>query len=131
MDISTLMQIGGGNLKLEVTAADLTKFAKDVVDMTLAARSKELTKTGANAINGETYLSSGQVCDKLGIAKSTLWLWQKRGIIAPKKVGSHNRYALSDIVRLLNNGQLGNVPVDYPSGNIGCNADETGKKDDT
>ena len=92
MDISTLMEIGGGNLKLEVTAADLTKFAKDVVDMTLAARSKELTKTGANAINGETYLSSGQVCEKLGIAKSTLWLWQKRGIIAPKKVGSHNRY---------------------------------------
>ena len=72
MDISTLMEIGGGNLKLEVTAADLTKFAKDVVDMTLAARSKELTKTGANAINGETYLSSGQVCEKLGIAKSTL-----------------------------------------------------------
>ena len=53
MDISTLMEIGGGNLKLEVTAADLTKFAKDVVDMTLAARSKEVTKTGANAINGE------------------------------------------------------------------------------
>ena len=101
MDISTLMEIGGGNLKLEVTAADLTKFAKDVVDMTLAARSKELTKTGANAINGETYLSSGQVCEKLGIAKSTLWLWQKRGIIAPKKVGSHNRYALTDIIRLL------------------------------
>ena len=123
MDISTLMEIGGGNLKLEVTAADLTKFAKDVVDMTLAARSKEVTKTGANAING--------VCDKLGIAKSTLWLWQKRGIIAPKKVGSHNRYALSDIVRLLNNGQLGNVPVNYPSGNTGCNADETGKEDET
>ena len=120
------MEIGGGNL-----AADLTKFAKDVVDMTLAARSKEVTKTGANAINGETYLSSGQVCDKLGIAKSTLWLWQKRGIIAPKKVGSHNRYALSDIVRLLNNGQLGNVPVNYPSGNTGCNADETGKEDET
>ena len=111
MDISTLMEIGGGNLKLEVTAADLTKFAKDVVDMTLAARSKEVTKTGANAING--------------------WLWQKRGIIAPKKVGSHNRYALSDIVRLLNNGQLGNVPVNYPSGNTGCNADETGKEDET
>ena len=116
MDISTLMEIGGGNLKLEVTAADLTKFAKDVVDMTLAARSKELTKTGANAINGETY---------------TLWLWQKRGIIAPKKVGSHNRYALSDIVRLLNNGQLGNVPVDYSSGNSGSNADDTDKEDET
>ena len=99
--------------------------------MTLAARSKELTKTGANAINGETYLSSGQVCEKLGIAKSTLWLWQKRGIIAPKKVGGHNRYALSDIVRLLNNGQLGNVPVDYPSGNAGSNADETGKENET
>ena len=96
----------------------------------LAARSKELTKTGANAINGETYLSSGQVCEKLGIAKSTLWLWQKRGIIAPKKVGSHNRYALSDIVRLLNNGQLGNVPVDYPSGNAGSNADDTDKEDE-
>ena len=93
--------------------------------MTLAARSKELTKTGANAINGETYLSSGQVCEKLGIAKSTLWLWQKRGIIAPKKVGSHNRYALSDIVRLLNN-----VPVDYPSGNSGSNADDTDKEDE-
>ena len=117
MDISTLMEIGGGNLKLEVTAADLTKFAKDVVDMTLAARSKELTKTGANAINGETYLSSGQVCEKLGIAKSTLWL-------------CHNRYALSDIVRLLNNGQLGNVPVDYPSGNSGSNADDTDKEDE-
>ena len=131
MDISTLMEIGGGNLKLEVTAADLTKFAKDVVDMTFAPRSKKLTKTGATAINGETYLSSGQVCEKLGIAKSTLWLWQKRGIIAPKKVGSHNRYALSDIVRLLNNGQLGNVPVDYPSENTGSNADETGKEDET
>ena len=97
MDISTLMEIGGGNLKLEVTAADLTKFAKDVVDMTLAARSKELTKTGANAINGETYLSSGQVCEKLGIAKSTLWLY---------------------------------VPVDYPSGNSGSNADDTDKEDE-
>jgi len=31
----------------------------------------------------------------------------------------------------LNNGQLGNVPVDYPSGNTGSNADETGKQDET
>ena len=113
MDIKTLMEIGGGNLKLEVTAADLTKFAKDVVDMTLAERSKVLAKSGIITIEDETYLSSGQLCQKLGIAKSTLWLWQKRGIITPKKVGTHNRYAMSDIVQLLNKGKLCNPKDAY------------------
>ena len=62
MDISTLMEIGGGNLKLEVTAADLTKFAKDVVDMTLAARSKEFGRNVASLPRRKWAVTTAMPC---------------------------------------------------------------------
>lgn len=103
MDITTLMELGGGNLKLEVTAENLHKFAQDVVEQTLTAKSKAMAGTKAA---DDTYLNSSQVCEKLGIAKSTLWLWQKRGYITPKKVGGHNRYSMTDVLRLLTQGEV-------------------------
>lgn len=103
MDITTLMELGGGNLKLEVTVENLHKFAQDVVEQTLSAKSKALTGTKAA---GETWLNTRQVCEKLGIAKSTLWLWQKRGYITPKKVGGHNRYSMTDVLRLITQGEV-------------------------
>lgn len=111
MDISTLMEIGGGNLKLEVTTSDLHKFAQDVVDQTLSAKSKGLC--GSKAVE-VVYLNSSQVCEKLGIAKSTLWLWQKRGYITPKKVGGQNRYSMTDVLRLLTQGEGQNQPEQGP-----------------
>lgn len=100
MDITTLLNIGGGNLKLEVTAEDLTKFAKDVVEMTLSEKQKLDAELKSNAPEEETWLSSAEVRSRFGIAKSTLYVWINKGYLTPKKIGGQNRFALSEIRKI-------------------------------
>ena len=87
----------GGNLRVEITPEDLKMFAESVVERTIVARDRQAEQS---APKEETYLSTKEVRQLLGVCEGTLITWAKRGYLVPVKVGNKNRYAMSDIRRI-------------------------------
>ena len=71
----------------------------------LINRTKEQLEQIVADANTETYPSREKVAEILGVDKSTLWRWAKRGILVPVEVGGKRRYRMSDVRRMLNNGR--------------------------
>lgn len=71
----------------------------------LINRTKEQLEQIVTDANTETYPSREKVAEILGVDKSTLWRWAKRGILVPIEVGGKRRYRMSDVHRILNNGR--------------------------
>ncbi len=55
----------------------------------------------ASVPDDEVLLSREETMEKFKISSATIWRWKQRGYLVPIKVGSMNRYRLSDIKALL------------------------------
>lgn len=93
MDISQIISSGAA-VTIAVTAAQLQTFAGDIIAEYREKIQREQT--------GEQYLSPNKVCELLDIDPTTLWRWDKKGLLHPLKLGGVNRYKKSDIDRILN-----------------------------
>jgi len=89
----------GGSVKLEVRPEDLVAFAETIVERMEMARLKEIEE-GKNK-EAETFLSTKEAKELLNVCDGTLITWAKRGYLVPHKLGNKNRYALSDVKRIL------------------------------
>ena len=96
INIENLMQMGG-SVRVEVTPEDLRMFAESVVERTIVARDRQAEQ---EASKEETYISTKEARQLLGVCEGTLITWAKRGYLVPVKVGNKNRYAMSDIRRI-------------------------------
>ena len=54
-----------------------------------------------SAKDSAVLLTREQVMQKLNVAPSTLWRWQKRGYLVPVRVGGENRYRSTDIDKIV------------------------------
>lgn len=112
----------GANFKIEVSAYDLTKFAEELISrameeqrIVMAAQQEIQTK---NENGGEKYLTVQDAAKMCNVCPSTLYAWRKSGYLVPCKIGRTNRYALSDIQKLLSKhgtdeskAKLGHFPM--------------------
>ena len=94
MDFKTLLE-SGGNISLTVKVEDLREFGQFLID------EAKKTPEGLQPWKAEEYMSPDEVCQFIGIVKSTLWRWQKTGYLKPIKIGSTVRYCKSDIENIL------------------------------
>lgn len=94
---------------------DLIQLAKEAPGTIISVPVEALVN--ANKILVETAISSleravsakdsavlftrEQVMQKLNVAPSTLWRWQKRGYLVPVRVGGENRYRSTDIDKIV------------------------------
>lgn len=85
------------NLQITIGAQELKAFAFTLLDE--FARMKEKEKNEAAKV--ETYLSTNQVCEMLGVNRSTLWRWEKSGYLVPQYAGNRCRYTQSAINKIL------------------------------
>lgn len=105
MDIPTILSLTGGNMKIELSLQDLATFAKQVAKETVDSLKIEADQRRTIVTGEEVYLDSGEVREQLRISKATLALWIKRGYLKAYKVGGKNRFAKSDVLNLLTNGE--------------------------
>lgn len=50
----------------------------------------------------ESFLSTEQVCNKYKISKTTLWRWDKLGILKARRLGSKVFYSEASIINAMN-----------------------------
>ena len=82
-----------GNITVAVRLDDLRKIVKEAV----------ASLQPPDDPGGDRYLTAEQTCNLLSVNRSTLWRWQRAGILAPCRIGGLVRYRERDILSLMQN----------------------------
>lgn len=77
------------NVMVVVRKGDLVEFALSLMDEAKKAKENEEKK--------EKLLSPDDVCREYKVSLSTLWRWQKSGVLIPKKIGARSLYKESEV----------------------------------
>lgn len=81
-----------GNISVTVDLNTLRKVIKEA-----------LTQMQPDDPGGDRYLTAEQTSDLLSVDRSTLYRWEKKGILAPCRIGGLVRFKMSDIEKLMEN----------------------------
>lgn len=86
------------NITLHINGEALIKFAEKLTEDT--AKKVEQRIKAEN--KPDKLLTRYEVGQKLGVALTTLWHWEKKGVLCPIRIGKKVRYRSSDIEKALN-----------------------------
>lgn len=89
-----------GNVTLAVSLADLKEFVETIVESTKQELQQQITDA-----NTETYPSPDEVAKILGVDRSTLWRWHKKGYLCHNEVGGKRKYRMSEVNAILKGGK--------------------------
>lgn len=98
--------------------ANIIELAKNCPDLTISVKASDIIQAGRaikeelleelrlvsreeNQSENERLLSREETMDKFKISSATIWRWKKNGYLVPIKVGTMDRYRLSDINSIL------------------------------
>lgn len=87
-------------LTVSVSLEDLLtagrKLNAEIIDIIASKSDEAITRR-----ESDEFLTREETCKKLNISGATIWRWKKNGYLVPVKVGSMDRYRLSDINAIL------------------------------
>ena len=87
------------DITISIKASDLLAAGRTLKDEILEElRANQEDRPSAAS---EQFLSREETMEKFRISSATIWRWKKCGYLVPVKVGSMDRYRLSDINALL------------------------------
>lgn len=87
------------DITISIKASDLLTAGRTLKDEILEELRANQEDRPAPA--AEQLLSREETMEKFKISSATIWRWKKYGYLVPVKVGSMDRYRLSDINALL------------------------------
>ena len=87
------------DITISIKASDLLTAGRTLKDEILEELRANQEDRSAPA--AEQLLSREETMEKFKISSATIWRWKKCGYLVPVKVGSMDRYRLSDINALL------------------------------
>jgi Predicted transcriptional regulator len=91
------MKVSEDNSIKLITSKQLEEFAVFIIE-----RYKE-SQIEEEGLCEPKLLSTDEVCKLLDISRSTLWNWNKRGTLKPKKIGRKNVYYKKEIYDYVSN----------------------------
>lgn len=87
------------DLTISVKASDLLSAGRKIKEELLEELKTE--RPEPQVPEDEVLLSREETMEKFRISSATIWRWKKNGYLIPVKVGSMDRYRLSDINAIL------------------------------
>ncbi|UBM62783.1 helix-turn-helix domain-containing protein [Candidatus Sulfidibacterium hydrothermale] len=85
------------NITIQVKGYDLLNFADKLVKQTALEVEQRIKAEN----KPDKLLTRQQVSETLDVSLSTLWHWEKKGILVPLKIGSKVRYRQSDVEKAI------------------------------
>ena len=71
----------------------------------------EFTRTIDSSSQGTTqvegYYNTNELAELLSVDRTTLWVWEKKGLLKSKRVGKKKLYSRKEINDLVESGKLG------------------------
>lgn len=96
IDINTLIESGVTDFNITIKYSDLVLLGDRLVERIL---DEVCTVAADNAV--EKLLTKAEVMEKFGVCHTTLYNWDKTGVLVPVKVGRKIHYRLGDVQALL------------------------------
>lgn len=87
----------GVHITLAVSIADLNEFAQCLIEEASNA-AREAAEASTAPVR---YLTADEVCKRLSVKRPTLWRWEKRDYLTPRRVGGRVLYLESDVERIV------------------------------
>ena len=87
------------DVTISVKASDMLAFGRAITEDLLTSLRK--AEHGSDSNDGDTLMTREEAMQKLRISSATIWRWKKCGYLVPVRVGSMDRYRLSDIKDIL------------------------------
>ena len=87
------------DITISIKASDLLTVGRTLKDEIL--EELRANQEDSPSAASEQLLSREETMEKFRISSATIWRWKKCGYLVPVKVGSMDRYRLSDINNLL------------------------------
>lgn len=88
------------NICFTISARELRMFMQEIV------RQEIIKDKAAEAQRSDVPMTQKEVCDYLGVSKSTLWRWEKIGYLVPStRMGSRPMYRISDVEKIKKGGK--------------------------
>ena len=87
------------NISVTIKLSELIEFGK-----LLIAETKREFEQQIKEQNTETYPIRAEVLKILGVSTSTLWRYEKMGLLKPLDVCGKRRYRMSDVKRFMEGG---------------------------
>jgi excisionase family DNA binding protein len=86
-----------------VSAAELVELLYSAVDKAVSSKLAGLS-LGGESIKGE-YLDVKEVSTLLKVDKTTLWRWDRKGLLKRSRVGGRSLYSRADVEQFINEGK--------------------------
>lgn len=83
-----------------ISSEDLQAFGEQIANEVMK-QAKDLYDAERNA---DATIKAKDVTKKYGISSTTLWRWDKAGVLKGVKVGGHIRYRMADVERVMKEG---------------------------
>lgn len=96
IDINTLIENGVTDFNITIKYSDLVLLGDRLVERIL---DEVCPMAAENAV--EKLLTKSEVMEKFGVCHTTLYNWDKSGVLVPVKVGRKIHYRLGDVQALL------------------------------
>lgn len=86
-----------------IEVSELDKIVRSAVrdEFTRTIDSNSLGTTQA-----EGYYTTNELADLLSIDRTTVWAWERKGFLKPKRVGRRKLYSRKEINELIESGKL-------------------------
>ena len=88
-------------ITISLKLGDLNEFGQALIQEAIRNFEKRLIDAHEKE-KSENAISSKKAMRILRVSQPTLWRWAHAGYLVPFKVGSKNRYRMSDIERIIN-----------------------------
>lgn len=89
MELQKIIE-SGSNVSFQITADELKKFVLEMIN---------IQKENSPLEGDKMLISIDEACSMLNSVRSTLWLWEKKGILIPSsRIGKRVMYRKSDII---------------------------------
>lgn len=96
-----LEQVLAGKVKGVVIQIDGDQLAEALMSVVRDATAKAAARAADNARN--ELVTCGETMQILDVGRTTLYEWEKKGILKPARIGSRVYYRRSDLDEMLNN----------------------------
>ena len=96
MDLQSILENGGANVTIQITAKDLKEFADHLLSIAILQVQEIQAVT-----DSESYFTKAEVLALFDICPTTLWHWGNSHFLQPVKVGKKILYRKKDVQRIL------------------------------
>lgn len=95
------------NMKKEMVLIEVSELERIVKSAVRDEFTRTIDSNSLGTTQVEGYYNTNELAELLSVDRTTLWVWEKKGLLKAKRVGKKKLYSRKEINDLVESGKLG------------------------